>query len=89
MPPNEIPIARSNVTMEVMARIVKVTARKNNCDVMIDFSNGLKKVLLTGGKQAKERVANAIWTIFSKNPNYSSSLLHLKFTNFVDHLRQK
>ena len=50
---NKIPLKIENTNNEVLARIIKATAKKYNCNLVIDFSNGNRKVEFTGDEACK------------------------------------
>ena len=51
--PNKIPVQIENTNQEVLARIIKATAKKYNCNLVIDFSNGNRTVEFTGDEACK------------------------------------
>ncbi|MBI5589780.1 MAG: hypothetical protein HY881_04805 [Deltaproteobacteria bacterium] len=59
-----VPIQFENTNSEIMARIVKAASRKYNCDVEIDFSNGVQKVVFTGDEEMKAYIAGEVLEIF-------------------------
>lgn len=61
---NMVPIQIEDANLEIMARIVKAASRKYNCDVEIDFSNGIRKVVFTGDEEMKAYIAEEILDIF-------------------------
>ncbi len=64
---NMIPIKFEDANLEIMARIVKAASHKYNCNVEIDFSNGLKKAVFVGDEEMKPYIAEEVMDIF--NPN--------------------
>ncbi len=50
---NKIPVKIEETNQEVFARIIKATARKYNCNLVIDFSDGNRKVEFTGDEACK------------------------------------
>ena len=61
---NMVRIQFEDTNLEIMARIVKAASRKYNCDVEIDFSNGIRKVVFTGDEEMKAYIAEEILDIF-------------------------
>jgi hypothetical protein len=61
---NMIPIQFEDTNLEIMARIVKAASRKYNCDVEIDFSNGVRKVVFWGDEEMKPYIAGEVLDIF-------------------------
>jgi hypothetical protein len=61
---NMVPIQIEDANLEIMARIVKAASHKYNCDVEIDFSNGVRKVVFTGDEEMKAYIAEEILDIF-------------------------
>jgi len=61
---NMVPIQIEDANLEIMARIVKAASRKYNCDVEIDFSNGVRKVVFTGDEDMKAYIAAEVLDIF-------------------------
>ena len=59
-----VPIHFENTNSEIMARIVKAASHKYNCDVEIDFSNGVQKVVFTGDEEMKAYIAGEVLEIF-------------------------
>ena len=59
-----VPIQIEDANLEIMARIVKAASHKYNCDVEIDFSNGVRKVVFTGDEEMKAYIAEEILDIF-------------------------
>ena len=60
---NMVRIQFEYTNLEVMARIVKAASRKYNCDVEIDFSNGVRKVVFTGDEEMKAYIAGEVLDI--------------------------
>ena len=65
----KIRITSEETNEEVLARIIKATARKYNCDMVIDFSNGSRKVEFIGDEALKPRIAKEVKRIFEKERN--------------------
>lgn len=61
---NVVPIQFEDTNLEIMARIVKAASRKYNCDVEIDFSNGIRKVVFKGDEEMKAYITEEILDIF-------------------------
>jgi hypothetical protein len=61
---NMVRIQFEDTNLEVMARIVKAASRKYNCDVEIDFSNGIRKVVFIGDEEMKPYIAGEVLDIF-------------------------
>ena len=61
---NMVPIQIEDANLEIMARIVKAASRKYNCNVEIDFSNGVRKVVFTGDEEMKAYIAGEVLDIF-------------------------
>ena len=61
---NMIPIQFEDANFEIMARIVKAASHKYNCDVEIDFRNGVRKVVFTGDEEMKPYIAGEVLDIF-------------------------
>lgn len=61
---NMIPIQFEDANLEIMARIVKAASHKYNCNVEIDFSNGVRKAVFTGDEEMKAYIAEEILDIF-------------------------
>jgi len=59
-----VPINIEDANLEIMARIVKAASRKYNCDVEIDFSNGVRKVVFTGDDETKAAIAGEVLDMF-------------------------
>jgi len=53
-----------DTNLEVMARIVKAASRKYNCDVEIDFKNGVRKAVFSGDEEMKAYIAGEVLDIF-------------------------
>lgn len=62
---NGIPIKFEDTNREIMARIAKATSRKYNCDVEIDFNNGVRKVVFSGDEAMRVYIADEVLTYFS------------------------
>ncbi len=61
---NMVPIQFEDTNLEIMARIVKAASHKYNCDVEIDFSNGVRKVVFMGDEEMKAYITEEILDIF-------------------------
>jgi hypothetical protein len=57
-------ITLEDANFEIMARIVKCTSRKFDCDEEIDFSNGGRKVVLMGDEEMKLHIIGEVLDIF-------------------------
>ena len=62
--PNEILIKIEETNQEVLARIIKATARKFNCNLIIDFSNGNRTVKFVGDETSKPLIVQELNKIF-------------------------
>ncbi|MBI5593209.1 MAG: hypothetical protein HY881_22320 [Deltaproteobacteria bacterium] len=62
---NMIPIQFEDANFEIMARIVKAASHKYNCDVEIDFSNGVRKVVFMGDEEMKPHIVGEVLDIFA------------------------
>jgi hypothetical protein len=60
-----IPIKFEDTNQEIVARIAKATSRKYNCDVEIDFSNGVRKVIFSGDETMRVYIAGEVLAYFS------------------------
>jgi metal-dependent amidase/aminoacylase/carboxypeptidase family protein len=69
-----VPIQIEDANLEIMARIVKAASHKYNCDVEIDFSNGVRKVVFTGNEAMKEFIAEEVLDIFESREEEACSL---------------
>jgi len=63
---NAIPINIENANSEIWARIVKAEARKHNCSVDIDFSEGNRKAEFIGNKTYMPRILEEVQKIFKE-----------------------
>lgn len=59
-----IPINHEETNLEVLARIVKVAARKFDCSVHIDFSNGNRRIEFIGDETSKALIAAEMEYLF-------------------------
>ena len=64
---NKIPIAKEETNKEIWARIIKATARKFDCNMIIDFSDGNRKVEFVGDEACKPQIMEELKEIFKKN----------------------
>ena len=71
---NMVPIQIEDANLEIMARIVKAASHKYNCDVEIDFSNGIRKVVFTGAEEMKDYIAAEILDIFESKEGDACNL---------------
>jgi hypothetical protein len=71
---NMVPIQIEDANLEIMARIVKAASRKYNCDVEIDFSNGVRKVVFTGDEEMKAYIAGEVLDIFESKEGDACNL---------------
>ena len=60
----KVPIQFEDANLEIMARIVKAASHKYNCDVEIDFNNGVRKVEFKGDEEMKAYIAEEVLDIF-------------------------
>jgi len=70
-----VPIQFEDANMEIIARIAKATSRKYNCDMEIDFSNGVRKVVFSGDEAMRVHIAGEVLEIFAANTADECSLL--------------
>ena len=61
---NMVPIQLEDANLEIMARIMKAASHKYNCDVEIDFNNGIRKVVFMGDEEMKHHIAGDVMDIF-------------------------
>ena len=61
---NMVPIQFEDANFEIMARIVKAASHKYNCDVEIDFSNGVRKAVFMGDEEMKPHIVGEVLDIF-------------------------
>ncbi len=59
-----IPINQEETNLEVLARIAKATARKFDCSLDIDFSDGNRHIEFIGDETSKNLIAAEIEHIF-------------------------
>ncbi len=71
---NMVPIQIEDANLEIMARIVKAASRKYNCDVEIDFRNGVRKVIFTGDEEMKAYIAGEVLDIFESKEGDACNL---------------
>lgn len=64
---NKIPITIEETNKEVIARIIKATAEKFNCTMVIDFKNGNRKVEFVGDEAHKPQIVEELREIFNKD----------------------
>ena len=60
-----IPINHEDTTIEILARIAKATARKFNCTLHIDYSNGQRRIEFIGDETHKALIAAEIESLFN------------------------
>lgn len=75
---NKIPIQREETNKEVLARIIKATAKKYNCNLVIDFSNGNRKVEFTGDETCKALIVAELKDILKYDQDANSLKLNFK-----------
>jgi len=61
---NKIPLNLEETGNEVLARIIKATARKYNCSMVIDFNNGNRTVEFIGDEASKPLIIKELNDIF-------------------------
>lgn len=59
-----IPINHEETNLEVMARIAKATARKYDCSLHIDYSNGNRRIEFVGDETHKALIAAEMASLF-------------------------
>lgn len=69
---NKIPVQIEETNQEVLARIIKATARKYNCNLVIDFSNGNRKVEFTGDEACKPLILEELKDILKYDKDANS-----------------
>ncbi len=69
---NKIPLKIENTNNEVLARIIKATAKKYNCNLVIDFSNGNRTVEFTGDEACKPLIVAKLKDILKYDKNGNS-----------------
>ena len=76
---NKIPVHIEETNQEVLARIIKATAQKYNCNLVIDFSNGNRKVEFTGDEACKPLIVAKLKNILKYDKGANSLTLKNKF----------
>jgi len=69
----KIPLNLEETNNEVLARIIKATARKYNCSMVIDFNDGNRKVEFVGDDASKPLIVKELNNIF-KNADDDNDL---------------
>ena len=64
---NKIPLKIEETNNEVLARIIKATARKYNCSIVIDFSDGNRTVEFVGDEACKPLIVKELNKYLLKN----------------------
>ncbi len=59
-----IPINREETNLEILARIAKASARKFDCSLHIDFSNGNRRIEFIGDEATKALIAAEMEYLF-------------------------
>jgi hypothetical protein len=59
-----IPINCEETNLEVLARIAKAAARKFDCSIEIDFSNGQRRIAFVGDETRKAMIAAEMEYLF-------------------------
>ena len=62
-----IPIIRRDASLEILARIARVVARKCGCDIKIDFQDGELITEFIGDKTNKPLIVEDVENIFFKD----------------------
>jgi hypothetical protein len=62
----KIPITIEETNNEIIARIIKAAAQKFNCTMVIDFSNGNRKVEFVGDEAHKPQIVEELKSIFER-----------------------
>jgi len=75
---NKIPVQIEETNKEVLARIIKATAQKYNCNLVIDFSNGNRKVEFTGDEACKPLIVEKLKDILKYDKHTNSLKLNFK-----------
>ena len=76
---SKIPVQIEETNQEVLARIIKATAQKYNCNLVIDFSNGNRKVEFTGDEACKPLIVAKLKDILQYDKDANSIKLNHKF----------
>jgi len=66
---NKIPLKIEETNNEVLARIIKATARKYNCSMVINFNNGNRTVEFVGDEASKSLIVKELNNIFKNAKN--------------------
>lgn len=69
---NKIPIKIEETNQEVLARIIKATAKKFDCDLVIDFSDGNRTIEFTGDEACKPLIVAELKNILKYDKNDKS-----------------
>ncbi len=59
-----IPIKHEETNLEILARIAKASARKFDCSLHIDFSNGNRRIEFIGDETSKALIAAEMEYLF-------------------------
>ena len=62
----KIPITVEETNKEILARMIKATARKFNCSMVIDFRDGNRTIEFVGDEAFKPQIIEELKTIFKK-----------------------
>lgn len=62
----KIPITVEETNNEILARIIKATARKFNCSMVIDFRDGNRTIEFVGDEAFKPQIVEELKEIFNK-----------------------
>ena len=76
---NKIPIHIEETNKEVLARIIKATAKKYNCNLVIDFNNGNRTVEFTGDEACKPLILEKLKDILKYDKDTDALTLKNKF----------
>lgn len=60
-----IPINHEETNLEILARIARVAARKFDCSLVIDFTNGNRRIEFVGDENNKKLIAAEIEYLFA------------------------
>jgi len=72
---NKIPIHIEETNKEVLARIIKATAKKYNCNLVIDFNNGNRTVEFRGDEACKPLIVEKLKDILKFDKDADSITL--------------
>ncbi len=76
---NKIPVHIEETNQEILARIIKATAQKYNCNLVIDFSNGNRTVEFTGDEACKPLIVAKLKDILQYDKDDNSLTLKNNF----------